>query len=67
VARTLGASAGLIAATRYGEEAPVWLVTGTDETGLELAARAFNQKTLENRFALALEPGGTALPLPVAG
>jgi len=67
VARTLTANSGLIAATRYGEEAPVWLVTGTDEAGLELAARAFNQRTLENRFALALEPGGAALPLPVAG
>jgi hypothetical protein len=67
VARTLTAGAGLVAATRYGEEAPVWLVTGTDQTGLELAARAFTRKTLENRFAVALEPGGAALPLPVAG
>jgi hypothetical protein len=67
VARTLSAGSGLIAATRYGEEAPVWVVTGTDEAGLELAARAFNQSALENRFALALEPGGASLPLPVAG
>jgi hypothetical protein len=67
VARTLTANAGLIAATRYGEEAPVWLVTGTDEAGLELAARAFNPAALENRFALALEPGGAALALPVPG
>jgi Domain of unknown function (DUF4430) len=66
-ARTLTANAGLIAATRYAETAPVWLVTGTDDSGVELAARAFDQKTLENRFALALEPGGVALPLPVAG
>jgi hypothetical protein len=67
VVRTLTATSGLIAATRYAEEAPVWLVTGTDEAGVELAARAFNQKSLENRFALALEPGGAALPLPVPG
>jgi hypothetical protein len=67
VARTLAADSGLIAATRYGEEAPVWLITGTDEAGLELAARAFSQESLENRFALALEPGGAALPLPVGG
>jgi hypothetical protein len=66
-ARTLAANGGLVAATRYAEEAPVWLVTGTDEAGLELAARAFNQKSLENRFALALEPGGAELPLPVPG
>jgi hypothetical protein len=67
VARTLTANAGLIAATRYAETAPVWLVTGTDDAGVELAARAFNQATLENRFALALEPGGAAIPLPVPG
>jgi hypothetical protein len=67
VARTLTADAGLIAATRYGEQAPVWLITATDEAGLELAARAFNRTALENRFALALQPGGAALPLPVAG
>jgi hypothetical protein len=67
VARTLSAGSGLVAATRYGEGAPVWLVSGTDAAGLELAARAFNQKALENRFALALEPGGAALPLPVGG
>jgi hypothetical protein len=66
-ARMLTANSGLVAATRYAEEAPVWLVTGTDEAGVELAARAFDQRTLENRFALALEPGGAALPLPVAG
>jgi uncharacterized protein DUF4430 len=66
-ARTLTANAGLIAATRYVEAAPAWLVTGTDDAGVELAARAFNQTALENRFALALEPGGAALSLPVAG
>jgi hypothetical protein len=65
--RTLTANAGLIAATRYAEAAPAWLVTGTDDAGVELAARAFNQTALENRFALALEPGGAALSLPVAG
>jgi Domain of unknown function (DUF4430) len=62
--RTLAAGAGLIAATRYAGEAPVWVVTGTDVTGLELAARAFDQATLENRFAVAFTPEGTALPAP---
>jgi hypothetical protein len=65
--RTLAANSGLVAATRFEEEAPVWLVTGTDEAGVELAARAFDRRSLENRFALALEPGGAALALPVAG
>jgi Domain of unknown function (DUF4430) len=63
-ARALTAGAGLIAATRYAEEAPVWVVTGTDDAGVQLAARAFNQATLDHRFALVLAPGGAALPAP---
>ncbi len=63
--RTLRAGAGLIAATRPGEEAPVWLVTGTDAQGVELAARAFDQSTLQDRFAVAVAAGG-AIALPVA-
>jgi len=64
IARTLTAGAGLIAATRSGEEDPVWVVTGTDEAGLELAAHAFDEAALHNRFALAIAPGGAMLPLP---
>ncbi len=61
--RELRAGAGLIAATRRAGQAPVWLVTGTDGTGVELAASAFEQSTLQGRFAVAVEPGGTtALP-----
>ncbi len=37
--RMLSAGAGLIAATRQAEEAPVWVVTGTDSAGVEGAAR----------------------------
>jgi hypothetical protein len=64
VRRLLG-DAGLVAATRGTKEAPVWVVTGTDGAGVDLAARAFNQATLEDRFAVALGPtGAVALPLP---
>ena len=63
-ARTLTAGAGLVAATRSGEAAPVWVVTGTDDAGVEEAARAFNQISLANRFALALAPTGATLPVP---
>jgi hypothetical protein len=62
--RTLAAGAGLVAATRYGEEAPVWVVTGTDAAGVGSAAHAFAEATLRNSFALALEPSGTARPVP---
>jgi len=63
-ARTLTAGAGLVAATRSGEAAPVWVVTGTDDAGVEEAARAFNQISLANRFAIALAPTGATLPVP---
>jgi Domain of unknown function (DUF4430) len=67
VVRKLGAGAGLIAATRYGGEAPVWLVTGTDAAGVKRAANSLRESTLHNCFALALEPSGTPQPVPVAG
>jgi hypothetical protein len=61
--KTLHQDAGLIAATLRAKEAPVWVVTGTDATGVTIAARAFNAATLEHRFAVALE-GATAIALP---
>jgi hypothetical protein len=64
--RTLGAGAGLVAATRREAEAPVWLVTGTDPGGVELAARSFTASALDGRFALA-SAGGQTWPLPVVG
>jgi hypothetical protein len=64
-ARTLTAGAGLVAATRRSEEAPVWVVTGTDSAGVEEAARAFDVSALQDHFALALAPGGSELPVPV--
>jgi hypothetical protein len=60
---TLSAGAGLIAATRQGEDAPVWLVTGTDGEGVERAAHAFDQSTLDDHFAVAVSAAG-AIPLP---
>jgi hypothetical protein len=63
-ARTLAAGTGLVAATRYAEEAPVWVVTGTDAAGVRRAAYAFSEAALRNHFSLALESGGAARPLP---
>jgi hypothetical protein len=57
--RTLVGDAGLIAATRHGTDAPVWVVTGTDEAGVELAAGAFDEAALLHRFALAVSATGT--------
>jgi hypothetical protein len=61
--QTLSADAGLIAATRRAEEAPVWVVSGTDGAGVELAAHAFERATLQDRFAVALTTSG-AVALP---
>lgn len=63
----LHAGTGLVAATRQGEDAPVWLITGTDASGVNLAAGALAQSTLANRFAVALSPGGAVMALPGAG
>jgi hypothetical protein len=64
--RTLGAGTGLVAATRYREQAPVWIVTGTDAGGVGRAADALEETSLRDRFALAVEASGAkvALPLP---
>ena len=63
--RTLGAGSGLLAATRNGENAPVWVVSGTDFAGVTLAARAFDGATLQSHFAVAVSAAG-AQPLPAA-
>jgi hypothetical protein len=63
-ASTLTAGAGLIAATRDVEKAVVWVVTGTDEAGVEHAAAAFEESALHNRFALAVTATGTQVPVP---
>jgi predicted RNA methylase len=66
--RTLGAGTGLIAATRNGEFAPAWVVTGTDAAGLEAAAQAFDEASLDGRFAVAVTSAGAlALPAPAQG
>jgi hypothetical protein len=62
--RTLSGSAGLIAATRYTEQDPEWLITGTDPAGVQLAANDLDEAALHNRFAVALTDTGTVLPLP---
>jgi hypothetical protein len=64
--RTLAAGAGLVAATRYAQAAPIWVVTGTDLAGVSRAAHAFGEATLRNHFALALDPTGAARLVPTA-
>jgi hypothetical protein len=54
VARTLGAGTGLVAATAANERKPVWFITGTDQAGVDAAARALDESVLSERFALAI-------------
>src|SRR3954466_12876246 len=61
--RTLGAGAGLVAATRLRDSRPVWIVTGTDDRGVGDAARALEEGVLTDKFALAIDDGrGIGLP-----
>jgi len=66
VVRTLGAGAGLIAATRDQVSEPTWLITGTDAAGVSAAAAALTPARLRNHFALAVDHGAD-LPVPVEG
>jgi hypothetical protein len=64
--RVAGAGAGLVAATRYMSQPPVWLVAGTDRAGVAAAVQAFNAQTLDDHFAVAVVDGA-AIPLPDGG
>ena len=66
VVRTLGAGAGLIAATAQPSTGPFWLITGTDVAGVDAAAAALTPARLHDHFALAVQ-GGTDLPVPLGG
>jgi hypothetical protein len=58
-------SAGLVAATRDGDEPPTWVVTGSGQAGVAAAARLLDAGDLRDRYAVATSTGKpTALPLP---
>jgi hypothetical protein len=62
--QTLGPGAGLIAATRFQDQQPTWVVTGTDSAGVERAVALLSERTLKERFALA-SAGTGPIALPV--
>jgi hypothetical protein len=68
--QTLTGDAGLIAAVATSPEAPtlgeapIWVITGVDEAGVQMAAKAFERRALDGHFAVAVTPAGT-IPLPV--
>lgn len=64
VALRAGRGAGLVAATRFEEQQPTWVVTGIDEAGLGRATRLLETTDLRDRFAVATLRGPPiALPL----
>jgi Domain of unknown function (DUF4430) len=65
VARTFGAGAGLIAATRRFDAPPVWIATGTTAAGVKAAAELLDADDLRDRYAVAGQNGRvTPLPIP---
>jgi hypothetical protein len=64
VVTTLGAGAGLVAATGQSATGTVWLITGTDAAGVSAAAAALTPARLRDHFALAVQ-GSTDLPVPL--
>ena len=67
VVETLRADGGLIAALEepsLGQ--PTWLVTGTDQAGVNAAAAALTPARLSDHFALAVD-GDRDIPVPVVG
>jgi hypothetical protein len=66
--RSLGGGAGLVAATRFVDQQPTWIVTGTDDVGVASAAAALIEDRLKDHFAVALEMGREVpVPLPAGG
>jgi hypothetical protein len=56
--------AGLVAAVREGTEQPTWVVTGTDQAGVDAAVEMLDTDSLRDHYAVA-SAGGEELPLPV--
>jgi hypothetical protein len=65
VVDVVGPGAGLVAATRFEEQQPTWVVTGIDDSGVERAARLLEERVLRDRFAVAATVREQPLALPV--
>jgi hypothetical protein len=63
VVRTGGPGTGLLAATRFEDQQPTWVVTGTDAAGVQAAVRLLEPRLLRDRFAVA-SVAGRAQRLP---
>jgi hypothetical protein len=55
--------AGLVAALKPGEDPATWVVTGTDPAGVDAAVELLGDD-LADRYAVAADGSGAAIPLP---
>jgi hypothetical protein len=55
---------GLVAAVRDGDGEPTWVVAGTDEGSVGLAAALMSEDTLHDRYAVAAGEDGAPVPVP---
>jgi hypothetical protein len=60
------AGEGLVAAVRLGEEQPTWVVTGTDQAGVDAAVELLDADSLRDHYAVAVDGRGE-YALPVIG
>jgi hypothetical protein len=57
-----------VAAVRLGDEQPTWVVTGTDEAGVDAAIELLDTDSLRDRYAVAVDDRGEfALPVTARG
>jgi hypothetical protein len=59
-----GPGTGLVAALRVGDAPPTWVATGTDQAGVDAAVAALDEEDLDDRYAVAVRPGGELVALP---
>jgi hypothetical protein len=60
----VASGSGLVAAVRLGEEQPTWVVTGTDDAGVDAAIELLDTDSLRDRYAVGVDPRGEfALPM----
>ena len=63
-----GEAAGLLAATRDGEDPPTWIATGTSADGVVDAVALLGGSETDNRYAVGVRDGApVALPVPEGG
>jgi Domain of unknown function (DUF4430) len=60
----LGPGSGMVAAVRLGDEQPTWVVTGTDEAGVQRAVDLLDADSLRDHYAVAADEQGEDLALP---